>query len=327
MKDIKSIEEISQLGQDNKLYALVDGQFVLADEKLVAKNNCYVGDYDFDMNCLLDWLQTHNIEDYFYLSDSAGDIVRCNGRGFTTGTDSGKILFWAYVYYGSNKMSAWAYVAEDNQEKQSTFTDITGYGGSSEWGTLDIYSTSKKYWGMGHQWLNASYKTTITDSSGIVHSLNTVPSSNIRKMILELVMVQGKTLAEIQAMASNVNRVLSGLNNLLVFESTTAQSIPNNSDTAFVTTEVLPKGTYLIFASIQFATNGTGRRALKYVPSANYVTDALFKQAESGGSTCIQFNRLVRYDTDDIHKYYAYQSSGSALNLLSYSVRMIRLGD
>jgi len=214
MKDIKSIEEISQLGQDNKLYALVDGQFVLADEKLVAKNNCYVGDYDFDMNCLLDWLQTHNIEDYLYLSDSAGDIVRCNGRGFTTSETSGKILFFST---NSSTWSSWRFYTENNNNVNSTFVDKTSYSDIAT-ETVDIicpysYDRKIKYYSyqMKSAWLS-SQTTTVTDSSGTVHALigqGTGLDIQIRRIICELVFIQGKTLAEIQAMASSTNKYLT----------------------------------------------------------------------------------------------------------------------
>ena len=156
--------------------------------------------YTYDMACLQDWLATHDVHDYFYISEGAGDIIRCNGRGFTTTSASGRILWGAYQ---TSTLSTWLYWTKDNAKRDTTFTNKTEYSNVMVSGDQELYDRTLTIWRMQSGW-TSSQTTVITDSNGVVHNLKYKEKDNIKKMIIHLVLVEGKSLDEIQAMASSL---------------------------------------------------------------------------------------------------------------------------
>ena len=215
----------------------------------------YVGAYDYDMCCLLDWLTTHNITDYFYISDKGGDVVRCGGRGFTT-VEGLKFLFMAARNSpnadGSAKVSSYLYYTKDNTAGTSYITDITAYGGpiglNVQWITLyDVVRYSSRVvrtpYHMGASWTGSQdLSTSITSADGTVTTIRKnysgVPN-NVIQVIADLVFEQDKTLEQIQALVGNGYKICT-------------TTIENASGTATLDDGVTGSATYDIVNGVCF---------------------------------------------------------------------------
>lgn len=209
-------------------------------------------EYLYDIECLQDWLSTHNIRDYFYISNSSGDVVRCNGRGFTTTASTGKLLLW-----GGNTPSissaypfGYMFISDDNTSRESTLTDwpaVTNpsWNKPSDSGDLNCYEIIKKLFRQGGTWPN-KYDTTVTNSSNVTFTLKSdiadFQTTNIFKALAYLVFVENMSLDEIQAMGSRET-----VNLFLVTKDTFTQdgvTCTNNGD-----------GTYTINSNGTLANN------------------------------------------------------------------------
>lgn len=129
------------------------------------------------------------------------------------------------------------------------------------------------------------------------------------------------------------NSGVTSVPNVTVFSLPADSEIEDWSVTAMHSTTVNPnritcqkEGTYLITATVLFATNGTGRRALEFWKNSATQYKASEQPAHGGGEAILSASRYIDLAVADFVQVRAFQDSGGSLNvtLLEFSALYVK---
>jgi hypothetical protein len=131
----------------------------------------------------------------------------------------------------------------------------------------------------------------------------------------------------------NFNSGVQSVPSVTVFSMPADSEIIDWSNAAMHSTTVNPNritcqqdGLYLVQATLLFATNGTGRRAMEFWKNAATQYKAAEQPAHSGGEAILNASRYIELAVGDYIQVRAYQDSGGALNvtLLEFAALYVR---